>query len=160
MAISASVNFEGLKKALDSAPDAIVRALTTTVRGTVEEIQDEARSDHRFTTRSGMAERSITAVSSGLRGRVELDTGIAPYSPILHNGSGVYGPSGKPIPVSPRRAQALRFVLNGGFAFSKGHEIQGVKGDPFLYRAADRVMPRFTNRVNLAIGRVLRSKGL
>lgn len=100
----------------------------------MRDIRDRARHNHRFTTRSGETERGIEyEQTSRLSGVVGVTTRIGAY---LHEGTGIYGAKGRPIVIEPRNKQALRWAAGNGFAFVKRVTIRGIKGDPFLYRAA------------------------
>ena len=71
-----------------------------------------------------------------LRGRVVADVDYADY---VHQGTGVYGPRGRPI--VPRRARVLRWRPRGSSAFVFRPEVRGVEPTPFLKRARERVNP-------------------
>ena len=72
-------------------------------------------------------------------GELFADIGAgAPYSVFVEFGTGVYA-GGEPIWIEPRRRQALRFPLpGGGFAFSKGHFIQGMRAQPYMRPAVEQ----------------------
>ncbi len=144
-------------QALREFPQAMGDALRPAVKAGLRDIQVQAAQDHRFTSRSGNLDRSITPDygPGALQGRVQLDTGIASYGPIQHGGSGVYGPKGQPFTVEAKKGKALRWVMGGRFIFARRVTIQGVKGDPFLYRAADVAQPGIMARINRAIQSVI-----
>ena len=56
------------------------------IKKSATKIQKDATGMHRFTTRSGMAERSVQTAFENLKGVIYLDDGIANYSKFLHNG--------------------------------------------------------------------------
>lgn len=80
-------------------------------REALQQIQKRARAEHRFRSRSGLAEKSIDVDESNLgqlEGAVFLDEGVAPYAPFLHEGT-------KRHFVGPKDKKALRWVAGGGF---------------------------------------------
>ncbi len=160
MDLSVKINRANALKALQAMPEDLGRAMRLALKAGTRDIQVAARQDHKFAPRSGNADRSISTQVDGLRGRVFLDTGIAPYAPGLHEGTGLYGPRGQAIRVEPTSKKALRFVKGGKFMFSRGHMIKGIKGDPFLYRAAERERPSFEKRIDRNIAKVIKDRGL
>ncbi len=108
--------------------------LTIALKAALRDIRDRARTEHKFTTRSGETERGIEFNQTGpLSGVVGVTTKIGAY---LHEGTGIYGAKGRPIVIVPKSRAALRWATGEGFAFSKRVVISGIKGDPFLYKAA------------------------
>lgn len=55
------------------------------------------------------------------------------YALPVHEGTGIYGPTGAPI--TPRRAKVLRFKPAGASEFVFAPSVKGVKGRPFLREA-------------------------
>jgi len=88
--ISIDINTEDLTRALERGGDNVTSAIRIGMKEGLQIIVRQAKSKHRFKTRSGQAERSIlqSVESSGLSGKVYLDRGIAVYSPSLHEGWG------------------------------------------------------------------------
>ena len=54
----------------------------------LELIEDEARSRHRYTRRSGRLASSVRSMASAGIGKVYLDRGMAAYGPFIHEGFG------------------------------------------------------------------------
>lgn len=160
MQLSIKIDRTKALSALQKFPKELGDSLRRTVKAGVRDIQVGAIQDHKFTSRSGNADRSIQTDVNGLRGRVFLDTGIAPYSPHLHEGTGFYGDRGHAYRVEPKKGRALRFVQGGRFRFSRGHLVTGIKGDKFLFRSAEREKPNFEKKVRLAINRTIKSAGI
>jgi hypothetical protein len=94
MRLRIKVDTRAVLKSFLKFPNEVSREVRTEMKTQMVGVQREARSHHRFVTRSGQAERSIsTDVShSGFSGRVFLDTGIAAYGPALHEGHGSWRP--------------------------------------------------------------------
>lgn len=60
------------------------------------------------------------------------------YAEYVHEGTGIYGPRGRPI--RPRRGRYLVFPgRTGGMVFAR--EVQGQRPQPFLRRALERASP-------------------
>jgi hypothetical protein len=53
------------------------------------------------------------------------------YSLNVHEGTGIYGPTGRPI--RPRRAKVLRFKVGGKVIYRP--QVRGVRGRPYLRNA-------------------------
>ena len=153
-------NQEKALRALQGAPKELGRSFSLALKASARDIQAGAIQDHRFTSRSGNADRSVQSNVTGLKGRVFLDTGIAPYSPFLHEGTGVFGPDGQAFTIKPKAGKSLRFVKGGKFRFAKSVIQLGIKGDPYLYRAGNREMVNIGKRLDRAINRVIKDQGL
>lgn len=162
MELKAAINGDAVLAALRKFPEATQKQLRLATKASLRDIQVSAQQNHAFTSRGGMAEKSVTpeANASGLGGRVYLDTGVADYAPFLHNGTGVHGPSGKPFPIKAKNAKALRFMAGGKFIFRRRVMNPGIKGDPFLYRAAEREEKGIGERFDKAVGAAIAQGGL
>lgn len=162
MELKTAINGEAALAALRKFPEATQKQLRLATKASLRDIQVSAQQNHAFVSRGGMAEKSIApeANSSGLGGRVYLDTGLADYAPFLHNGTGVHGPSGKPFPIQAKSGKALRFLAGGKFIFRRRVMNPGIKGDPFLYRAADREEKNIGARFDKAVGAAIAEGGL
>ena len=99
----------------------------------MRDIQETARTQHRFTSRTATLERAVETKivsDSPLVGSVYINEAMAPYGKYIHEGTKAHF-------IRPRTRKALRFVGAGGrFFFSKGHMVRGIKADPFLLNAA------------------------
>lgn len=162
MLIKADFNQDRALRALRAFPEQVNKQMRLATKISLRDIQVGAQQDHRFVTRGGMADKSIVtqANSNGLGGTVSLDTGIAPYAPFLHGGTGIHGPSGKAFPIQARNGKALRFVAGGRFVFRRRVMNPGIKGDPFLYRSANREEPKITARFEAGISTAIQEGGL
>lgn len=72
----------------------------------------------------------------GVTGRVGTDLEYGLYQ---HEGTGIYGPRGRPI--TPVRRQFLKFPRKGGSGFVFARSVKGVKPTKFLTRALRKVVP-------------------
>lgn len=136
-----------LQQALLKMPKAVERRLRLGMRAAVSNVAEQARTHHRFISRSGSLEQSITetvAEDSGtVYGLVELNpagtrtpSGLT-YGIFQHEGTDDAG-TGRHF-VAPRYRKALRWVgQDGEYRFSrKGVWVSGIKPDPFIYNAAE-----------------------
>jgi hypothetical protein len=134
-----------LARAFDAAPAKTRRTVEVQIKMAVRDVRDEARTNHRFVSRSGMTERSIESVASGNTGTVSLTSDIAVYQ---HEGTRAHA-------IYPRTKQALRFVQNRGFVFAKRVNHPGIKKDQYLYQAADKMEPIIVSRFSAALDGLL-----
>lgn len=84
--------------------------------------------------RTGDLRRSIDVLlyetSAGPVARIGSDSKVARWQ---HEGTGIYGPTGRPI--RPVRARVLRFKPKGARKFVYAAQVRGVKPTRFLVRA-------------------------
>lgn len=106
-------------------------------------VQREARSKHRFTSQTGVLERSITYYleKGALVGVVSISD-AAPYGVFVHEPTGIYGPKKERYQIRPKRKQALRWAADGTLHFARLVNHPGSPADRFLYEAADRSRER------------------
>ena len=161
-----NINIERLAKleqAFLKLPDIVKKNLRLATRASMSTVAEEARHTHRFTSRSGMLERSIRErfVSDWPPvGRVELDEGVAKHAPFIHSGTGLYGPKHKMLkPIKPVNKKALRWAGPNGFIFARSTKPRaGIRPDEFLYEAAENkreaVNAIFNRYVDRAINEV------
>ena len=140
-----------------NAEQILNKYLRQAVRGAANEVAEQARTEHGFTSRTGNLERSIKYVLSqdGMKAWVTIDRTTAPYGPYVHSGH-------KAFTLVPRHKKALRWVDGNRFVFAKRVQIPAYKGDPFLFNALDskekEVVNIFENRVEAALEEI--AKGL
>ena len=106
-------------------------------------VQREARSKHRFTSQTGVLERSITYyLEKGALVGVVAISDAAPYGVFVHEPTGIYGPKKERYQIRPKRKQALRWAADGKLHFARLVNHPGSPADRFLYEAADRSRER------------------
>ncbi|MBA9005934.1 HK97 gp10 family phage protein [Thermomonospora cellulosilytica] len=98
----------------------------------------ETRAKLNIRVRTGTTRASIT---SSVRTRGTLVIGRV-WTPSkvgwwLHEGTGIYGPRGRPI--RPVRAQFLRFEVGGRIVYAR--QVRGMPGDQWLVRALRQTVP-------------------
>lgn len=136
-----------LQLALAKVPEAVNRRLRLGMQAATRDIAEYARTHHRFISRTGALEQSITetvASEAGVvYGLVELNpagTRTASgqsYGAYQHDGTDEGG-TGRHF-IAPRFRKALRWVgADGNFRFSKkGVWVRGIKPDPFIHNAGE-----------------------
>jgi HK97 gp10 family phage protein len=135
---------------LDKVSTETQNKLKDAMDASLRDIQEEARTHHRFTTRSGDAERSIDIDknyrSGNFYGAVGTTRKVTVY---LHTGT-------KPHAIRPKQKLALRWAGGSGFIFAKRVWHPGTKKDPFIFDALNKnrgaIISRFSNAVRTAIG--------
>jgi HK97 gp10 family phage protein len=152
------VKFDSTKllAALAKCPQEVTKALRTNMKQAMRDLAYTAsKSDnHKYKSKSGMLSRSITySVSSdGLKGKVFLDTGTAPYSVWQHEGT-------RDHKVNPKTAKSLYWVKGGGKQFSKGHVVSGIKPDRFLPRALNKMRAEIVEKMSDGYHKALKAAG-
>ncbi|MEU4406171.1 hypothetical protein AB0F88_16745 [Streptosporangium sp. NPDC023963] len=108
----------------------------------VGEIMRETANLGRRTIRvdTGLARDTIYSNALGLANHVVGRAGsLAPYAYWLDVGTGIYGPTGKPI--VPKRAKVLVFTPKGSNVTVFAASVKGIKGDRWLRRAFTLACP-------------------
>lgn len=88
--------------------------------------------------KTGNLRRSIHAeVGSlgGLSGKVIQDTGVARYGLFVHEGTGIYGPKGKPIVPVNKKVLAWK-AKGGGMVFARS--VKGMRARPYMKDAFEQ----------------------
>ena len=166
---------ERLQQALAKVPEAVTRRLMIGMKAAVRDVAEQARTHHRFISRTGALEQSITetvaADAGSVYGLVELNpagTRTASghsYGLFQHEGTDAKGHGEHFVEIRYRKA--LRWVGKDGrfVIWNKvdprtnriGVWVRGIKPDPFLYNAADTlernglIQAVFDRQVELAI---------
>lgn len=92
----------------------------------------QAAARRNINSQSGNLARSITVEFITQRGEVGSEIGSRlHYAMMVHEGTGIYGRSGRPI--RPRRSKAL--IVSGGVGSGFAHSVKGQPGTKFLERA-------------------------
>jgi len=138
------INDQALRDLLTGPNGPVVKAMHDIGR----QVQNEAK--RRCPVDEGRLRASITNTVTVAGSQIIVRVGtVVEYALYVHNGTGIYGPSGKPItplrqfsarPVTraPRRA-ALRWPSKGG-GFVFRHQVNGARPNPFLTDAFEAVL--------------------
>lgn len=129
------IGAQALARGLQESPQAMREGQRLAIAIAMREVRAEAVQNHRFTTRTGALERSVTSeagiVGNEVVGRVFLNSQTAPYAAAVHNGWRREKPI---IAKEPRRA--LHWVVGGQNIFrARVNKPAAYRGDPFLFRA-------------------------
>jgi hypothetical protein len=159
MKLTVKVDTRLLTAALLKAPSAVRSVLRKEMGQQMADVAKEAALVHRYKTQSGNLDRSIqSSVSNGgLVGTVQLVSGLAPYGIYQHEGTGIYGPKHAAYEVKPTNKKALHW---GGKFFSKGHKINGIKKNQFVYNAFKNRANEIVDGLEDAVNRALKKVGL
>lgn len=140
--LSVEIDMEKVLRHVEKVlPSQIEKAVKRSLKEATELVKTTAQQEHEYTSRTGKLEREGIMVNidrASQAGRVYLSKRKVPYGIYQHEGTGVYGRSGRAYNVRPRAKYALRWVSKNGFAYSRGHQIRGIKPDPFLYNALNK----------------------
>ncbi len=137
------------------SPDQMREGLNLALIKIGRELETTAKTEHKFTTRSGSLERSIGYKIFTRKGAsfkaITLKFGLgfdptkasASYEKAIHNGS-------KPHVILPKNGKALAF---GGKVYKKVNH-PGTKKDWFIYRAVKKNRPFINRTLDEAIKKV------
>jgi len=124
-----------LYRRLDSLSDVMKRTFWT---GVQEDLEDNLLANIKPHSKTGKLERNayVDVIDNGVEAGVR-DSGMlvswrgakVNYGIFLEYGTRKHS-------VAPKNKKALRWNALGGFAFSKGHEVSGIKAEHYLSNAA------------------------
>lgn len=146
--IDAGSAISALERVKESAADGIKETLDISLR----DVQERARREHRWISRTGQAEREIKTRSemAGAEFSGAVYTAL-PHGVFLHTGT-------KAHTIVPRKKQALRFVANGNFVFARRVRHPGIRADPYIYDAFDAETPAIISRFETLAARLAGTK--
>lgn len=115
-------------------------------------VQERARREHRWVSRTGQAEREIKTRSemAGAEFSGAVYTAL-PHGVFLHTGTKAHA-------IVPRKKQALRFVANGKFVFARRVRHPGIRANPYIYDAFDAETPAIISRFEALAARLAEAK--
>lgn len=122
---------EKLSAAFNRAPDSVAKEIQMTIRTSVNFIRPFMR--QKAPHRSGKLSRSIFAKVNGLEGSVGPDLSVTPYALYVHRGTGIYGPFGKRIYPTSKKA------LYWKGAAHPYRSVAGQKANPFVKNTFDEI---------------------
>ncbi|SUP42253.1 hypothetical protein [Veillonella criceti] len=119
--------------------------LQSAMQISVKEVQEYARQNHNFKTRTGEAERSITSSVSGSGGHWEGIVGTnREITVYLHEGT-------KERIITPTHKMALRWTAGGRFIFAKRVNHPGTLADRFITNALQEKKEDIINRFDKSV---------
>jgi hypothetical protein len=121
-----------LKEALEYFEADLNMGARRAVVAAITEGENQARSNHRFESRTGLLERTIySEITSEIPGEPEGEfVAPAPYASHVNYGT-------KPHPITPRHADMLKWQDDEGWHFHMEVNHPGTQPDPFMTDAAN-----------------------
>ncbi len=151
------ITFEGPFHLLDKAARARIEPkIRLAMALAADVVVAEARANHDYKDRTSTLTNSMEAgpVQGSIAGgdlSVTLSAG-APYARFVDQGT-------RPHKIRPRRRKALRWAVEGGFAFAKVVNHPGTRPRRFFERAADRKEQAVLGILRSAVGLEFRRQG-
>lgn len=134
--VQASFQAEGVSRKLKDGSQKMQKELRVAMKISVRDVQEEARENHKFISRTGQAEGSIHTRVNGSGSHVEGTVFTAlPHAVYQHEGTSAHT-------IVPRSKKVLR----GQFVFAKRSQVSGIKKDPFIYNALEKERPAIVSR--------------
>lgn len=138
---------------LDSLPESLRSMLGAAVNVSIRDVQDYARQHHRYTTRTGTAERSISTRRTDTRFTVKGEVGTtSPVTLYLHQGT-------RPHEIKPKHRTVLRWAGSAGWVFAKRVYHPGTAPDSFIYNALDAQKDSILKRIDAAVDMAMKGGG-
>jgi len=132
-------NFTSLTTNLRAVPAKLERNLAVAVRMSGEEAAKIAKATTRFRDHTAILRNSIEPVGptgAFLTGDLEVTLSAgAPYASYVEGGT-------PPHEIRPKHRKALRWSVEGGYAFAKVVHHPGTQATHFLEDAVEQVLPR------------------
>lgn len=136
------ISIEGLQETFEMIDHAVIEKPKEVVVAVTEDVYKNARNNIIPHSKSGRMENNLQfrVHIAKLEGEVYIDNqGMmvdwkgkpTNYALFVHFGT-------KAHKITPTKKKALRWIGVGGFWFSKGHEVKGIKADPFMYNASKK----------------------
>lgn len=131
--VQASFQAEGVSRKLKDGSQKMQKELRVAMKISVRDVQEEARENHKFISRTGQAEGSIHTRVNGSGSHVEGTVFTAlPHAVYQHEGTSAHT-------IVPRSKKVLR-------VFAKRSQVSGIKKDPFIYNALEKERPAIVSR--------------
>lgn len=128
---------QGLNELLASPQGPVVREMASLTRRTQNRAKQKVGVD------TNRLRSSITGVVNTVGNKVVGTVGSSvQYAGYHHQGTGVYGPAGRPIRARPGRVLAFRPKGSQTIVYTR--EVQGSRPNPFLLEALREVLPGWT----------------
>lgn len=138
--VQASFQAEGVSRKLKDGSQKMQKELRVAMKISVRDVQEEARENHIFISRTGQAEGSIHTRVNGSGSHVEGTVFTAlPHAVYQHEGTSAHT-------IVPRSKKVLRWTDGGQFVFAKRSQVSGIKKDPFIYNALEKERPAIVSR--------------
>jgi len=95
-----------------------------------------------------LAQRRLGSTVRGYGGEAQGEVYTTGYGVYVHEGTGIYGPTGRPYTITAVNAKALMIPVGGGeVIFRKKVTIKGMRPRPFIWEGIKRVLkPDYLSR--------------
>lgn len=138
--VRASFQADAVSRKLKAASGKMQKELREAMKISVRDVQEQARENHKFISRTGQAEGSIHTRVNGSGGHAVGTVFTAlPHAVYQHEGTKAHS-------IVPRKKKVLRWSDGGRFVFAKRSQVSGIKGDPYIYKAMDKERPAIVSR--------------
>lgn len=138
--VRASFQADAVSRKLKAASGKLQKELLEAMKISVRDVQEQARENHKFISRTGQAEGSIHTRVNGSGSHVEGTVFTAlPHAVYQHEGTRAHT-------IVPRSKKVLRWSDGGQFVFDKRSQVSGIKKDPFIYNALEKERPAIVSR--------------
>lgn len=138
--VRASFQADAVSRKLKAASGKLQKELLEAMKISVRDVQEQARENHKFISRTGQAEGSIHTRVNGSGSHVEGTVFTAlPHAVYQHEGTRAHT-------ILPKSKKVLRWTDGGQFVFAKRSQVSGIKKDPFIYNALEKERPAIVSR--------------
>lgn len=138
--VRASFQADAVSRKLKAASGKLQKELLEAMKISVRDVQEQARENHKFISRTGQAEGSIAVRVNGSGSHVEGTVFTAlPHAVYQHEGTRAHT-------ILPKSKKVLRWSDGGQFVFAKRSQVSGIKKDPFIYNALEKKRPAIVSR--------------
>lgn len=152
-----SIRLEGLDRLVDAvraAPGPVREIMDVRTLEAGEIVKDHAQANHRFKTKDGQLERSVSVRQTGpARVEVFLDRNVALYGPFVHEGTRAHL-------ITPNRRKLLRWQGRDHWISKRSVMHPGTKPDRFLYEAATAKTPDVQAHIQEGVWDAIQEAGL
>ena len=142
--VRVSFRADGVSRKLKAGSQKMQKELRVAMKISVRDVQERAREEHKFISRTGQAEGSIHTTVDGsgdhLAGTVYT---ALPHAVYQHQGT-------RSHTIVPRSKTVLRWSEGGQFVFAKRSQVKGIQADPFIFNAFDKEKPAIISRFKKA----------
>lgn len=144
-------------KALAETERNLDRFMVEAVRAAGQAIAARAKREHDYEDDTGHLTNSIMSLgASGSFSKGNLEAAVAagaPHGVFLEYGTKLHR-------VKPKHRKALRWGVEGGFAFSRGHWVSGIRPREFLSDALEDELDEITEEMEAATELAFHKAGL
>lgn len=113
-----------------------------------ENMESKAKQTASWTDRTGDTRRNIHGgADRTIKGSTVYLAHGTKVGRYLEEGTGIYGPKGRPFEIRPKKKKALRFTSGNNTVFAKSVMHPGMKAHPVIEPTADAEWPEIKKQV-------------